>query len=171
MQGPDLEALGLDPKFKFGVDVVVTFLMQEHSVAVLLVPLEQGLEDFVVFTPGHGLGLAGVPVSPQAPVLKCADHLRPRSASRVAERKPAAGAPAPLLVLVVGGGGGSHRVRHTAAFSRCHYETRQTGESLEKTFVSVNNSSEFGSAEQANVAEITEPTSAICLFPGGSVQT
>lgn len=106
--------------------MVVVFLMQKHPVAVLLVPLEQGLDDFVVFTPGHGLGLAGVPVRPQAPVLKFAEHLRSRSASRVTEWNPAAGTPAPLLVLVlvVGGGGGSHHFRHNAAFSRCHFKTR-----------------------------------------------
>lgn len=134
LQGPNLETLGLDPEFKFGVDVVVALLVQEHPVAVLLVPLEQGLEDFVVFTPGHGLGLSGVPVRPQAPVLKFTEHLRP-SGRRLGRRNPAAvaaGTPAPVLVLVLvvvvvgGGGGGCHHVRHTAGFSRCHDKTRFT---------------------------------------------
>ncbi len=130
LQRPDLEAFRLDPEFKFGVDVVAAFLVQEHPVAVLLVPLEQGLEDFVVFTPGHGLGLAGVPVRPQAPVLKFTEHLRP-SARRLGRRNPAAGTPAPRLVLVLvvvggAGGGGSHRVRHTVGFPRCHDKTSYT---------------------------------------------
>ncbi|TNN87776.1 hypothetical protein EYF80_002123 [Liparis tanakae] len=125
-QRPDLEAFGLDPEFEFGVDVAVAFLVHEHPVAVLFIPLDQGLEDFVVFTPGHGLGLPGVPVRPQAPVLKFPEHLRP-SARRLGRLDAAVGTPAPRLVLlVVGGGGGSHRVRHTAGFPRCHDETRES---------------------------------------------
>lgn len=135
----DLEALGLDPEFKLGIDV-------EHAVAFLLVSLKQGLEDSVVFKQGHGLGLAGIPICTQTPVLKFTEHLRTRSHGTWSR---AAGMPAPLpvLVLVVGGCGGSHHVRQTAGFSRCHNK---------KPLCVHSDATEFGWVLLPNVAQTRE---------------
>ncbi len=44
--------------------------------AIRLVVLQQCLHDFVIFSPGDGLCLAGVSISPETPVLKFTEHLR-----------------------------------------------------------------------------------------------
>lgn len=44
--------------------------------AIRLVVLQQCLHDFVIFSPGDGLGFTGVSVCPETPVLKFTEHLR-----------------------------------------------------------------------------------------------
>lgn len=66
----DLKPFGLHPEFEFGVDVAVVDI---HAVGLFV--LEQGLHNFVVFSSGDGLCFARVPVRPETPVLKFAEHL------------------------------------------------------------------------------------------------
>lgn len=69
----DLKAFGLDPELELGVDGAA-LVPQDQPWAALLVRLQQSLQDLVVLAPRHGLGLSGVPVRAQAPVLELAEH-------------------------------------------------------------------------------------------------
>lgn len=64
-----LETFGFHPELEFGVDVAAFDID-----ALRVVVLQKGLEDFVVFSPGDRLCLAGVAVSAEAPLLKIPKH-------------------------------------------------------------------------------------------------
>lgn len=64
-----LETFGFHPELEFGVDVAAFDID-----ALRVVVLQKGLENFVVFSPGDRLCLAGVAVSAEAPLLKIPKH-------------------------------------------------------------------------------------------------